>query len=145
MDPKERAEAKRRAIAHAKSALRYERQGAKSKAKAHFGRAMAYYRTGFGTGMKELPPELIDVIVKEAMKSGDIAMSSITEAFLPVIKVDVPVFLDMHPEEMKRDIFYPFYIRAAQAMARRPTIDLLVEVLQYQKRGGVSAGSDTNA
>lgn len=91
--------------------------------------------------MKDLPPDLIDVIVKEAMKSGEIAMGQVTQGLLPVIKVDVPFFLAMHPDEMKRDIFYPVYIRAAQAIARRPTIDLLVEVLQYQKSGGASAGS----
>ena len=96
MDARERTEARRRAIAHAKSALRYERQGALMKAKAHFGRAVAYYRTGFGTdakaGIGDLPPELIDVIVQHVLKSGDRDMSFALEGLFPVIKVDVPVF-----------------------------------------------------
>ena len=70
MDARERAtNARRRAIAHAKSAVRYERQGAPMKAKAHFGRAMAYCDTGFGTGFADLPPEIIEIIVRHVMSS----------------------------------------------------------------------------
>ena len=143
MDSRERTEARRRAIAHAKSALRYERQGALMKAKAHFGRAVAYYRTGFGTdakaGIGDLPPDLIDVIVQHAIKSGDRDMSFVPEGLLPVIKVHVPVFLAMPPDEMKRDVFYPFYINMIKAMARRPTIELLAE---YQKSRGANGGAN---
>ena len=113
------------------------------KAKAHFGRAVAYYRTGFGTdakaGIGGLPPELIDVIVQHVLKSGDRDMSFALEGLFPVIKVDVPVFLKMAPDEMKQNTFYQFHIRMVHAMARRPTLDLLVE---YQKSGGASGGAN---
>ena len=143
MDARERTEARRRAIAHAKSALRYERQGALMKAKAHFGRAVAYYRTGFGTdakaGIGDLPPELIDVIVQHVLKSGDRDMDFVLKGLFPVIKVDVPVFLKMAPDEMKQNAFYQFHIRMVHAMARRPTLDLLVE---YQKSRGASGDAN---
>ena len=84
---------------------------------------MAYYRTGFGTG---------------ATADGKTGISDLSPELLPLIKVNVPVFLEMHPDEMNRDVFYPFYIRMLQAIERRPTIDLLVD---YEKSRGASGGS----
>jgi hypothetical protein len=51
-----------RAVAHLKSALRYERHGLEKKARAHFGRAMHY-----GASLLELPGDLLMKIVTSAL------------------------------------------------------------------------------
>jgi hypothetical protein len=49
----------RRAVAHLKSAVKYERQGLSKKAAAHFGRVM-YYGTGDAGGtLLDLPDEIL--------------------------------------------------------------------------------------
>ena len=149
MDPKERAEAKRRAIAHAKSALRYERQGALLKAKAHFGRAVTYCRTGFGTydnktGISDLPPEIIEKIVGHVMNSSesDISMPLVFHRLLSSIKVSVTSFLAMPAEAMRMLVFYQFYIRLVHGMAQKTTSKLLDDYQKYQISGGVSGGAN---
>ena len=145
MDARERTEARRRAIAHAKSALRYERQGALLKAKAHFGRAVTYCRTGFGTddnktGVLDLPPEIIEMIVGHVMKSGESDMRILSALpQLNSIKVSVTSFLAMPAEAMRMLVFYQFYIRMVHGMARKTTPELLAE---YQKSGGASRGAN---
>ena len=112
-----------RAIAHLKSAVRYERRGSHAKARAHFGRAMHY---GFGNSMSELPNEVIQIIVKYAMDDSN-KLSSILMG-LPMlrgIEVDVHVFLAMPAEDMHKHIFYPFYIRTVHATAKKETCELL--------------------
>jgi surface protein len=51
-----------RALAHLRSAIRYERKGLPKKAVAHFGRAMHY------GALKDLPDEVIQMIIERALK-----------------------------------------------------------------------------
>ena len=133
-------EHRRRAIAHLKSAVRYERKGLCAKARAHFGRAMHY---GFGTELGKLPNELIEMIVRYVME-GSTEMSASWLAF--PIKVDVPEFLRMSAEEMRKHIFYPFYIRTVHATARKGTRELLEAYRRLPKRSDINsiAGALTN-
>jgi hypothetical protein len=56
----------RRAVAHLKSAVKYERQGLSKKAAAHFGRVM-YYGTGDAGGtLLDLPDEILTLIFDHA-------------------------------------------------------------------------------
>ena len=145
MDRKDRAEARRRAIAHIKSALRYERQGAERKAKAHFGRAVAYCRTGFGTGatadgktgILDLPPDIIEGLVRSVIEEGEGDKLVYVEAILEAVKLKVPVivseFLRMPPADMQKSPFYPEYIMTVHATARMSTAYLLVFLAKYEK------------
>ncbi len=121
-------EHRRRAIAHLKSAVRYERKDLRAKARAHFGRAMHY---GFGAKQSELPDELIEIIVRYAME-GSTEVSANWLAF--PVKVDVTEFLKMSAEERHKHIFYPFYIRTVHATARKPTYELLDAYMSLNKR-----------
>ena len=118
-------EHRRRAIAHLKSALRYERRGLPAKARAHFGRAMHY---GFGTEPSELPKDLIEMIVKYTIDGSTEVSGGVLAAAIPSlrqVKVDVGKFLEMRSDEMRKHTFYPFYICTVQATARKSTYQLL--------------------
>lgn len=133
-------EHRRRAIAHLKSAVRYERKGLRAKARAHFGRAMHY---GFGTELIDMPNEIIEMIVRYAME-GSTEVSVSWLAF--PVKVDVPKFLAMPAEEMRKHIFYPFYIRTVHVTARKGTLELLEAYRSQTKRSDSNsiAGALTN-
>ena len=133
-------EHRRRAIAHLKSAVLYERKGLRAKARAHFGRAMHY---GFGAELGTLPNELIEMIVRYVME-GSTEVSASWLAF--PLKVDVPEFLRMSAEEMRKHIFYPFYIRTVHATARKGTRELLNVYRSLTKRSDINsiAGALTN-
>ena len=51
-----------RAVAHLRSAIRYERRGLAKKAAAHFGRAMHY------GAFEDLPDEVLELIIESALK-----------------------------------------------------------------------------
>ena len=119
-------EHRRRAIAHLKSAVRYERKGLRAKARAHFGRAMHY---GFGTELIDMPNEIIEMIVRYAMDGSSTEFLGgllLTFPTLRKVHVDVPAFLAMPSEEMRKHVFYPFYIRTVHAKARKSTYELLL-------------------
>lgn len=63
--PMRRSERERLAVAHLRSAMRYERKGRTLKATAHFGRAMHY-----GASIEELSDSIIQLIIERALK-GD--------------------------------------------------------------------------
>ncbi len=141
MDEKEH---RRRAIAHLKSAVRYERKGLRAKARAHFGRAM-HYGSEFGNKLtqSELPDEIIEIIVRYAM-DGSTEVSASWLAF--PVKVNVPAFLAMSAEDMRNHVFYPFYIRTVHATARKSTHELLSVYGSLIKKSDSSsiAGALTN-
>ena len=160
MDRKERVEARRRAIAHIKSALRYERQGARRKAKAHFGRAVAYCRTGFGTGataggkagILDLPPDIIEGLVRDVIEEGEGEKLVYVEAILEAVKLKAPVivsdFLRMPPADRHKSPFYPVYIMTAHATARMPASYLLKFLAKYEDsvtRGGSTSRTMASA
>jgi surface protein len=119
-------EHRRRAIAHLKRALRYERSGFPAKARAHFGRSMHY---GFGADPSDLPNELIEMIIMDVIdgSSTEVRGGMLSAAFhsLRLVKVDVPAFLAMQAEDRRKHMFYPFYICTMHATARKSTYGLL--------------------
>ena len=60
---------KERALAHLRSALRYEKRGLGNKARAHFGRAMHYGGVGVADGLTldQLPNEIQRKIISSAL------------------------------------------------------------------------------
>jgi surface protein len=128
-------EHRRRAIAHLKSAVRYEKRGFSAKARAHFGRAM-HYGSGFGNKLSELPDEIIEMIVRYGM-DGSTEVSASWLAF--PVKVNVPAFLAMSAEDRRKHVFYPFYIRTVRATARESTHELLLAYGRLTKRSDSSS------
>ena len=128
-------EHRRRAIAHLKSALRYEKRGFSAKARAHFGRAM-HYGSGFGNKLSELPDEIIEMIVRYGM-DGSTEVSASWLAF--PMKVDVPAFQAMSAEDRRKHVFYPLYIRTVHATARESTHELLLAYGSLTKRSDSSS------
>ena len=125
-------EHRRRAIAHLKSALRYERRGLPAKARAHFGRAM-HYGSRFDLG--KLPREIIEMIVMRVINDGGGDSLIDMQTFMRAVTVEVNVseFLHMSVDDMRRSSFYKLYITVVNAMARKSTLEMVEFLSKYEK------------
>jgi surface protein len=130
-----------RAVAHLKSALRYERQGLQKKARAHFGRAMHY-----GASLMELPSDLLMKIVTSALdgeNTGGLAQALFLAArgtgaaTLESIVTGVRQFPGKTADEIHTSPFYLLYLSTLRATARRPTIELVKLLVEYKRRDSV--------
>ena len=141
MQNKER-EARRealRALAHLKSALRYEKRGLKSKARAHFGRAMHY-----GAAWDDLPADVLRQIVALVLDGNDageqltgllLASKSTSARRLDAIigsVGSVARFVERPADEMRKSLFYPIYLLTLHATARKPTAELVALLVAYK-------------
>lgn len=132
---------KERALAHLKSALRYEKRGLGNKARAHFGRAMHY-----GAGVADLPPDMLRKIIDDVM-DGDQKGESLLNVFLASKRTGattldaildgggVAGFIEKPADQMRKSPFYPFYLSALHSTARKPTLDLIERLVEYNKSG----------
>ena len=129
MDEKEH---RRRAIAHLKSAVRYERKGLHAKARAHFGRAM-HYGSEFDLG--KLPREIIEMIVMRVINDGEGHSLVEVRPFMKAVTVEVNVseFLRMSVDDMLRSSLYQLYITVVHAMARKSTLEMVEFLSKYEK------------
>jgi surface protein len=133
---------KERALAHLRSALRYEKRGLENKARAHFGRAMHYG----GVGLADLPPDMLRKIIDDVME-GDQKGESLLNVYLAsrgtgATTLDailygggVAGFVEKPADQMRKSPFYPFYLVTLHATAKRPTIDLVALLVEYNKSG----------
>ena len=130
-----------RAVAHLKSALRYERQGLQKKARAHFGRAMHY-----GASLMELPSDLLMKIVTSALdgeNTGGLAQALFLAArgtgaaTLDSIVTSVRQFPGKPADEIHTSPFYLLYLSTLRATARKPTIELVKILVEHKSRGSV--------
>lgn len=133
-------EHRRRAIAHLKSALRYERRGLPAKARAHFGRAM-HYGSGFDLG--KLPRDIIEMIVVRVINDGEGDRLIDIQTFMKAVTVEVSMseFLHMSVDHMRRSPFYQLYITVVHAMARKSTLEMVEFLSKYEKS---VTGGDTS-
>jgi surface protein len=129
-----------RAVAHLKSALRYERHGLHKKARAHFGRAMHY-----GGSLAELPADVMMMIITRALDGEDaggllhalLATDTGTSvATLETIVASVRRFPEQPADEIVTSPFYRFYLYTLRAVARKPTIELVKLLVEYKRSGG---------
>ena len=133
---------KERALAHLRSALRYEKRGLGNKARAHFGRAMHYG----GVGLADLPPDMLRKIIDDVME-GDQKGESVLNVFLAskrtgAAKLDaildgggVAGFVEKPADQMRKSPFYPFYLATLHKTAKMPTLDLIALLVEYNKSG----------
>jgi hypothetical protein len=105
---------KERALAHLRSALRYDKRGLGNKARAHFGRAMHYG----GVGLADLPPDTLRKIIDDVME-GDHKGESVLNVFLASKRTGATTldanldgggvvgFVERPADQMRKSAFYP--------------------------------------
>ena len=134
-----------RAVAHLKSALRYERRGLPRKARAHFGRAMHY-----GASLLELPDDVLTKIISSVLDGENpggivqalfLASPSTGDATFDSIVSSVSQFPGKPANEICTSPFYKLYLHTLQATARKPTIELVALLVQYKRRGSVDTAT----
>lgn len=135
MEPNERA------VAHLKSALRYERRGLPTKARAHFGRAMHY-----GASLLELPDDVLTKIISRVLDGENpggivqallLAAPGTSAATFDSIVAIVRQFPGKPANEICTSPFYKLYLHTLHATARKPTIELVKLLVEYKTRSSV--------
>ncbi len=137
-------ERERRAAAHLKSAMRYERKGHTLKATAHFGRAMHY-----GARIEELSNNVIEMIIERAIK-GDttinrssgyemlVSLAGANRRIRDIITTKVNFFKTASVGEIRK---HPLYARCARKIAKKTSSDWL----KWAEPSGESSESSESA
>ena len=127
--PMRRSERERLAVAHLRSAMRYERKGRTLKATAHFGRAMHY-----GASIDELSDNIIQLIIERALK-GDTtsgkssayetlaSLAGANKRLRGIISTKVNFFKHASVGEIRK---HPVYALCARNIAKLTSRDWLI-------------------
>jgi surface protein len=133
---------KERALAHLRSALRYEKRGLGNKARAHFGRAMHYGGVGVADGLTldQLPNEIQRKIISSALDgpgAGDFLLALLGSSkgeratTLEVLTDSLRLFPEMPADQIRKSPFYPIYLFTLHEAAKIPTPELIQLLVEY--------------
>jgi surface protein len=135
---------KERALAHLRSALRYEKRGIGNKTRAHFGRAMHYGGVGLADGLTldQLPNEIQRKIISSALDgpgTGDFLLAMLGSSkgeratTLEALTDSLRLFPEMPADQMRKSPFYPIYLVTLHETAKIPTPELIQLLVEYNK------------
>ena len=137
----------RRAAAHLKSSVRYERKGLSKKAAAHFGRVM-YYGTGDERGnIFDLPDEILEMIFRDAFygENKRAAMIALINKKTNIVMLEMLSKLSKHLTKMSTEasIVMLQELRASRpfnffkkALVRKTTIEFVREIMNQRNEAG---------
>jgi surface protein len=133
---------KERALAHLRSALRYEKRGLGNKARAHFGRAMHYGGVGVADGLTldQLPNDIQKKIISSALDgpgTHDFLLALLGSSkgeratTLEALADSLRLVPEMPADQIHKSPLYPIYLVSLHETAKMPTPQLIQRLVEY--------------